>query len=124
MSNPNKSLGTGHETAVKKWLQANGWPFAARRTQAGANDEGDLQLSEAIPFTIEAKTSRSTTDKAALGQYMKELQAEVANKGDEGGAVIFKKRGTTDVGEFYVLMPVKWLNPLLKAKYGRKLRRR
>lgn len=118
MSNRMKSLGTSHETAIKKWLRENGWPYASRRTLAGSGDEGDLRLSERVPFTIEAKTAKSTTDKASLGAFMKELVAEVENSESEAGAVVLKKRGTTDVGEYYALMPVWMLNVLLQKAYG------
>ena len=112
-----KSLGTGHETAIKMWLREHGWPFADRKVLAGANDEGDLRLSERIPFVIEAKTAKSTTDRASLGTFVKELEAEVKNANAEAGAVVFKKKGTTDVGEYYAIMPVHMLNALLKKAY-------
>lgn len=115
-------MGTEHETKIKLWLREHGWPYADRKTQAGANDEGDLRLSERIPFVVEAKTARSTTDRASLGTFVKELEAEVINSKSEAGAVIFKKKGTTDVGEYYAIMPVKYLNTLLEKAYGESLR--
>lgn len=118
MANRMKSLGTQHESAIRDWLREHGWPFADRRTQNGANDLGDLRLSERIPFVVEAKTAKSTTDRASLGSFVKELVAEVHNDRAEAGAVIFKKQGTTDVGEYYAIMPVKYLNVLLEKAYG------
>ena len=106
------------ETAIVVWLKAHGWPWAHRRTQKGSPDEGDVCLSERIPFTIEAKNSRKTTDRASIGTWLKELEAEVTNVGDEAGAVIHKRRGVTDVGEYIVLMPVKYLDVLLTRAYG------
>lgn len=118
MANRAKSMGTQHESNVVTWLKDHGWPWASRKTQAGANDEGDVRLSERIPFVIEAKTARSTTDRASLGTFVKELEAEVHNADCDAGAVIFKKKGTTDVGEYYAIMPVKYLNALLLKVYG------
>lgn len=118
MSNRMKSMGTSHETAIKDWLRRNGWPYAERKTLAGAADEGDLRLSERVPFVIEAKTAKSTTDKATLGTFVKELEAEVVNSDAESGAIILKKRGTTDVGQYYAIMPVHMLNTLLIKAYG------
>jgi hypothetical protein len=112
-----KSMGTSHETSIKNWLREHGWPYADRKTLAGAADEGDLRLSERIPFVIEAKTAKSTTDRASLGTFVKELEAEVVNANAEGGAVIFKKKGTTDVGQYYAIMPVHMLNELLLKAY-------
>lgn len=118
MGNRMKSLGTGHEVAVRDWFREHGWPYADRKVQAGALDEGDLRISERIPFVVEAKTAKSTTDRASLGTFVKELEAEVKNSKSECGAVIFKKRGTTDVGSYYSIMPVWMLNHLLKKAYG------
>jgi len=117
MANRMKSLGTAHETAIKEWFQKNGWPYSDRKTQAGSNDKGDLRLSERVPFVVEAKTAKSTTDRASLGTFVKELEAEVQNANAESGAVIFKKKGTTDVGEYYAIMPVWMLNVILQKAY-------
>lgn len=118
MANRMKSLGTQHESAIRDWLRSHGWPFADRRAQSGAHDLGDIRLSERIPFVVEAKAAKSTTDRASLGSFVKELVAEVNNDRAEAGAVIFKKQGTTDVGEYYAIMPVKYLNVLLEKAYG------
>lgn len=117
MANRMKALGTGHEVAVRDWLRANGWPYADRKVQNGALDLGDLRLSERVPFVVEAKTAKSTTDRASLGTFVKELEAEVKNSQAEAGAVVFKKKGTTDVGDYYAIMPVWMLNHLLQKAY-------
>jgi len=121
MANRPKQLGTLLETAIVGWLIQNGWPFAHRRTQKGSPDEGDVCLSERIPFTIEAKNSRKTTERAAIGTWLKELESEVTNVGDDAGAVVHKRRGTTNVGDYVAIMPVKYLNHLLKLAYEREL---
>lgn len=113
-----KQLGTQHETDIVNWLKSKGWKYATRIVLKGGKDEGDVVLSERIPFVIEAKTAKSTTDRAALGTWLRELATEVENGGYEGGAVVHKKRGTTDVGEYIVLMPMKYLHELLCAKYA------
>ena len=60
---------------------------------------------------------KRSTDRAAIGTWLRELEAEVGAVGDEAGVVIHKRRGTTDVGEYVVIMPVKYLNHLLTATY-------
>ena len=122
MANPTKQLGTKQESEIVRWLKDHGWPWAHRRTMKGSADEGDVCLSERIPFTIESKNSRRSTDRAAIGTWIRELEAEVKAVGDEAGAVIHKRRGTTDVGEYVVIMPVKYLNHLLTATYGKDAR--
>jgi N-dimethylarginine dimethylaminohydrolase len=117
MANPTKSMGTAHETAIVNWFRSKGWKWTHRRTQKGSDDEGDVCLSERIPFTIEAKNSKRSTERAAIGAWLRELEEEVNHVGDDAGAVIHKRRGTTDVGEYVVLMPVKYLEYLLDRAY-------
>ena len=121
MANPAKSLGTQLETAITKWLQEHGWPFAHRRTQKGSSDEGDACLSERIPFTIEAKNSKRTTERAAIGVWLRELVDEVNAAGDEAGVVVHKRRGTTDVGQYVVITTMEYLNVLLQRAYESEL---
>jgi len=111
--NAPKQLGTKLETEIVAWLKVNGWPYAHRRTLKGTSDEGDVALSERVPFTVEAKNSRRSTDRAALGTWVRELETEVSNSGDDAGAVVHKRRGTTDVGEYLCILPLKYLNYLL-----------
>ena len=118
MANPMKQLGTSHETAIVNWFKANGWPYAARKTLKGSADQGDIQLSERVPFVVEAKTAKATTDKANISGWLKELEAEIIAAEAETGAIIMKKRGTTDVAEYVAIMPVKVLNHLLQRAYG------
>jgi len=118
MANRMKSMGTSYETAVVTWLKGHGWGWAHRRTLKGNADEGDVSLSERIPFTIEAKTQRGASTRSTLGAWIKELESEVEASGDDAGALIIKRRGTTDVGEHLAVMPVKYLNYLLKGTFN------
>ena len=118
MANPNGNLGTKLETEIKTWLRAHGWRWADRIPRRGSADEGDVRLSERVPFIIEAKSAKRTTDRAAIGTWLRELESEVSHSKSEAGAVVHKKRGTIDVGEYVAIMPVKYLNHLLKKAYG------
>lgn len=104
-----KDKGTAQETALTLWFRIHGWPFAKRRTLRGARDEGDLDLGDGIEVALESKAVRAW-DPAG---WMKELEAEVGNSRAKTGAVIVKKRGTTDCGEYYVVLPLKYYNDLL-----------
>ena len=117
MSNPPRQLGTKLESEVVAWLRANGWPYAHRRTLRGVRDEGDISLSERVPFTIEGKNSRKTTDRAAIGTWLRELETEVSNRGDDAGSVVHKRRGTADPGEYICMLPLKYLNYLLTLAF-------
>lgn len=108
MTNPK---GTQLETATVNWLRAHGWPFARRIVKEGQRDKGDVTLGDGIPVTIEAKNTKAMN--IAGGQ--KELRDEMINAGHGWGFTIHKKRGTTDVGEYYAVLPVWVLSSILHA---------
>jgi hypothetical protein len=111
--NRSKKAGTAHESHSVLWLKRNGWPYARRITQKGRRDEGDITLGDGIPVTVEAKNEKSI----ALAEYIKELDDEVVNRGDETGIVIIKRRGTTDVSRYYVLTTVGYWNTMARRVY-------
>ena len=108
MANPNKAKGSAAERAVASWFAANGWPDAERRYDAGRHDDrGDIRgVSDAV---LEVKNHQ----RIDLAGWLKELKVEMENSGTDIGAVIIKKRGTGDVGQWYAVMPVEVLNRLL-----------
>jgi hypothetical protein len=108
--------GTKEESRVVAWLHDNGWPFARRIRSKGAMDEGDIALGDGIPVAIESKATRRTD----LAGWMREIEAEVNNSGAEWGFVVVKKRGTQDAGEYYAVLPMKYLNEVMRTLYGRK----
>jgi hypothetical protein len=112
MSNPSKQKGTSAETAVVKHLVNNGFPEAERRTLSGANDKGDISGIKDV--CLEVKDHK----KINLAGWIKELEVERRNALATTGAVIHKKRGTLNVGEWYATMPVNlYLKLLIDAGY-------
>lgn len=99
MANPSKQRGTAAESAVVAWLVANGWPAAERRALSGNKDKGDVA---GIPGVVIEVKSCKTMD---LAGWVKELEAEMVNAEVSIGAVIAKKRGTTNPAEWYAVMP-------------------
>lgn len=95
-----KRVGAAAEQKVCDWLAENGWPHAERRRLRGSSDCGDV--AGVIGCTIEIKAEK----RIDLSGYMTELAVEMANNGDHHGVAIVKRRGTTDVGRWYAVMPV------------------
>jgi hypothetical protein len=102
--------GTQLETAAVRWFREHGWVNARRIVKEGTKDKGDVTLGDGIPCTIECKNTRAIN--IAGGQ--KELATEMENAGNYWGFTIHKKRGTTDVGEYYAVLPVAVLNAILR----------
>jgi len=54
MANPNKAKGTAWETAICRFLIANGFD-ARRKVQRGSHDEGDVEIRELPDVVVQAK---------------------------------------------------------------------
>ena len=109
MSNPSKTKGTAAETAVVRYLQGQGWPWAERRALHGNADRGDIAGLPGV--VIEVKNCA----KLEPGAWLREAQREQANAGADVGLVWAKRRGTTDPADWFVIMDGKTAAQLLKA---------
>ena len=105
-----RQKGTSWETQIVRYLNENGYPGADRSPLRGNKDRGDVA---GIPgVCIEAKNCKTLTPSV----WLDELAVEMTNGDAETGVVIAKRRGTTDVGKSYALMPVSvWLALLKEA---------
>lgn len=103
-----KAKGTAAETAVVRYLREHGFPYAERRALHGTVDKGDITGCGPIVFEIKNHA------KMDLAGWVKELEVEMDNATAATGSVIAKKRGTTDVGDWYAIMPTWVLVQLLK----------
>lgn len=108
-----KQKGTAAETAVVNWIKKQtNRPHVERRSLNGANDRGDI--AGILGVVIEVKNHATMK----LPEWLRELEEEMKNDKANTGVVIHKKRGTTDVGEWYATLPVKvWYKLLEEAGY-------
>lgn len=99
--NRSRTKGTAAETAVVGYLNTHGFEHAERRALHGATDKGDIA---GIPgVVLEVKACREMT----LGPWLKEAHAEAVNARAAVAAVVHKRRGTTDPGEWFVTMDLR-----------------
>jgi hypothetical protein len=107
-----KQKGTSAETAVVNWLKELGRKHVERRSLNGSSDRGDIAGIPSV--VIEVKNCA----KMELSQWVAELEVEIANDKADTGTVIHKKRGTTNVGEWYATMPASiWYELIKQAGY-------
>ena len=107
-----KQKGTSAETAVVNWLVSKGRKHVERRTLNGSNDRGDIAGIPAVVLEVK------NCVKMELSAWLKELEVEMHNDKADTGAVVHKKKGTTDVGMWYATMPVHgWYKLLEEAGY-------
>ena len=108
MTSPQKRKGSAAELAVAKWLRKLGWIHAERSRAGWQDDRGDI---DGLPgIVIEVKAEK----KFDLPGYLRELEVEIENAKAWTGTVIIKRRGSTNVDDWYAVMPAKiWAELLL-----------
>ena len=101
MTSPQKRKGSAAELAVAKWLHKLGWIHAERSRAGWQDDRGDI---DGLPgICIEVKAEK----KIDIPGYLRELEVEIANAKAWTGTVIIKRRGSTNVDDWYAVMPAK-----------------
>jgi hypothetical protein len=103
-----KQKGTAAETAVVRYLQEHGFPYAERRALHGINDKGDVTGCGPIVFEVKDHGTLK------LSEWVSELKEEIANAKANTGTVVAKKRGTMKVEDWYAVLPFGLLVDLLK----------
>lgn len=109
MVNRSKQKGTSAESAVVGYLQQRGWLHAERRALAGNTDRGDIAGVAGVMLEVK------NCAKHDLAGWTAEAKAQQSHAQATIGAVVAKKRGTTDPGEFYAVLPFRQLCDLLAA---------
>jgi hypothetical protein len=112
MVNRSKAKGTAAETAIARYLQANGFPYAERRTLNGTHDRGDIAGIPSV--VIEVKNCAKTE----LGSWIAEAERERDNDGASLGVVWHKRRGKTDPADWFVTMSGAQFAALLREQQG------
>lgn len=103
-----RAKGTAAETAVVRYLQANGFPYAERRALHGTADKGDI--TGCGPLVFEVKNHKEFD----LSGWMNELMRETDNAQADYGVLVVKRRGHVDAANWYAVMPFEAIVALLK----------
>lgn len=103
--------GAEAERALVAWLREHGHPYAERR--GGGFGGSDVVGTPGLTF--ECKSQAGTS----LGAWVDQTQEARAAAGDTYGVLAVKRKGTTDVGRWFGVMPLEQLAALLvEAGYG------
>lgn len=109
-----KAKGYSGENAVVKWLREKGYAYAERRRAGASKDTGDI-VGVVVGLCIEVKNHA----RMALAEWVDQLLEEMKNFSAPAwsGIVIHKRKGKTDVGEWYATSTVNiWLDLVKKAE--------
>ena len=101
MTSPQKRKGSAAELAVAKWLRKLGWVHAERSRAGWTDDRGDIDGMPGVCIEVKAEK------KFDLPGYLRELEVEMENAKAWTGTVIIKRRGSTNVDDWYAVMPAK-----------------
>lgn len=109
MSSAAKRKGSRAESDVVKWLKQNGYPYADRRIAGAQLDKGDISGVNGV--TIEVKDHK----RLDISTWVNELEIEMKNDKAWTGTVIHKRKGKSNVDDWYATMPAKvWIQLIRK----------
>jgi len=101
VTSPQKRKGSAAELAVAKWLRKLGWIHAERSRAGWTDDRGDIDGMPGV--VVEVKNCKTIS----IPEWLRELEVEITNAQAWTGAVIAKRKGSTDVDDWYAIMPAK-----------------
>lgn len=112
MVNKSKIRGTSWESAIVRYLIAEGLAGAERRALCGAADRGDI--AGLIDWVISAKNCKAMS----LAAWVDEVQLQQANDGARNSAVWHHRRGKASPADGYVTITgVQFTRLLREAGY-------
>ena len=91
--NKPKAIGTAGETAVVRWLVANGFPHAERRSLKGTYDEGDVTGTPGVCWEIKAGAVAKTAGDGQVEAWLTETETERRNAGADVGVLVMQRAG-------------------------------
>jgi hypothetical protein len=102
--NPQKAKGSAFERLVRDYLAQ---AFPCERIPAGATlDRGDLWTEAAA---IQCKNHKTLS----LGSWLTQTIEQQRNAGKSYGVLVVKRKGITDPGEQFAILPLSQLRTLL-----------
>jgi Holliday junction resolvase len=112
MTTPSKRKGSKAELDVVKYLQSQGWKYAERRLAGDRNDKGDIAGVNGVCFEIKNRA------KMDLAGWVEEMLIETVNAKADTGVVIHKRKGKSDVGQWYATLTFEmYIKLLIQAGY-------
>jgi hypothetical protein len=107
-----KAAGSRFERQVADYLAGNVDDRIDRRVKTGAKDKGDIAGVRVLggKVTLECKDYGG---RFLVGPWLNESDIERGNDDALAGAVVAKRRGTTDPGDQVVFMTLRYLAALL-----------
>lgn len=99
-----KDIGTDAERPVARYLAANGFPHAERRTQKGRLDQGDITGTPGVCWEVKVR-SRPISDNQIVA-WLKETETERVNARADVGVLVVRRPGfgEANAGSWWAVM--------------------
>lgn len=110
-----KQKGTAAESALVKFLAANGFPNAERRALTGEFDQGDITGTPCLAWEVKNHKTYK------FPEWISEIEKEKVNAKADFGILVVKPNGIglSNQGNWWAMMPVAEMVRLLReAGYG------
>ena len=96
-----KDIGTAAETAVVRWLQANGWPHAERRALRGNQDAGDITGTPCICWEVKAGQAAIGASDGQINAWLIETANQRVAARADYGILIQRRKGKSSAGDWW-----------------------
>ena len=102
-----RDIGTRAESAVVKYLVANGFAHAERRSLRGALDAGDITGTPGICWEVKGGEAAKAASDLTIAGWMQELATETVNAKADVGVLVVQRRGVgpSNAGRWWAYMP-------------------
>ncbi len=87
-----KDIGTSGETAVVKFLQSSGFPYAERRALHGSLDLGDITGTPGLVWEVKAGEAAMTASDNQIIAWLQETETERLNAGAGMATLVVQRR--------------------------------
>ncbi|MEV1331150.1 hypothetical protein AB0J20_16410 [Micromonospora costi] len=110
-----RDIGTRSETAVVRYLQANGFPHAERRSLRGALDAGDITGTPGVAWEVKGGDAARTASDLVIEKWMAELTRERENAKADVGILVVQRAGVGpgNAGRWWAYMTAFQLTDLM-----------
>lgn len=107
MVNKPKNIGTAAETAVVRYLRANGFPQAERRALTGSLDQGDVTGIPGVVIEVKGGQAAKTASDGQVAEWLTETETERRNAGADIGVLVLARSGIgpANAGRWWAVLP-------------------
>ena len=88
-----RDIGTAAESAVCRYLAANGFPHAERRSLKGTFDQGDVTGTPGICWEVKGGAAAKTASDGLIATWLDETDLERVNARADIGVLVVQRAG-------------------------------